>query len=173
MKAGKQPKIITCDSQVIIVNDLLFASFATLCYLKAMIHDAKCCPFQFGLGAFGDRWTLLIIRDMMFFGFTRFQQFLDAGEGISTNILADRLARLVEQGIVSRQKDPESGRRVIYSLTEKGKDLSKVMLAILEWSAKHDAETLVPDEFVEKLRSEFFGDPDEMLSAFKQINTAG
>ncbi len=149
-----------------------FASIAAFCYSIAMIYDAKCCPIRFGLGAFGDRWTLLIIRDMMFFGFTRFQEFQSAGEGISTNILADRLARLVEQGIVDRQKDPASGRQVIYTLTDKGKDLSKVMLAILEWSSKHDAETLVPDEFAEKLRSEFFGDPDEMLTTFEQINAA-
>lgn len=136
-----------------------------------MVYDAKCCPFRFGLGAFGDRWTLLIIRDMMLFGFTRFQQFQDAGEGISTNILTDRLARLVEQGLVSRKKDPNSGRQVIYSLTEKGKDLSKVMLAILEWSAKHDPETLAPPEFADKLRTEFFGDPDEMLDAFQLISS--
>lgn len=156
---------------MIIRNDLLFASVAALCYPKAMVYDANCCPFRFGLGAFGDRWTLLIIRDMMFFGFTRFQQFQDAGEGISTNILTDRLARLSEQGIVSRQKDPASGRQVIYSLTEKGKDLSKIMLAIFEWSDKHDPETLAPPEFADKLRTEFFGDSDAMLDAFQRMHT--
>jgi DNA-binding HxlR family transcriptional regulator len=165
--------IITCDSQATCTDALLFASILELCYSPVMIYEAKCCPFRFGLGAFGDRWTLLIIRDMMLFGFTRFQQFLDAGEGISTNVLTDRLNRLEEQGIVSRKKDPDNGRKVIYSLTEKGEDLSTVMLAIFEWSEKHDPETLVPRDFAQRLRTEFFGDPDQMLADLKQAISKG
>ena len=106
-----------------------------------MIYEPNICPFRFGLGVFGDRWSLLIIRDMMFSGHTRFQQFLDAGEGISTNVLADRLSQLEERGIISRRKDPANGRQVLYELTDKGKDLRPVMLAVVDWAEKHDSKS--------------------------------
>ena len=75
-----------------------------------MIYEPNQCPIRFGLDVFGDRWSLLIIRDMMFRGSTRFQDILDASEGISTNVLSDRLSRLEAQQMISRQKDPTDGR---------------------------------------------------------------
>ncbi len=111
-----------------------------------MIYEPNQCPFRFGLGVFGDRWTLLIIRDMLFRSFTRFQDFLNAGEGISTNVLSDRLRRLEAQQIVSRKKDPADGRQVIYELTDKGKDLRPMMLAVMSWARKYDPETNVSGE---------------------------
>ena len=80
-------------------------------YARQMIYEPNQCPVRFGLGVFGDRWTLLIIRDMMFRGFTRFQDFLNAGEGISTNVLSDRLRRLEARQIVSRKKRRPTGAR--------------------------------------------------------------
>ena len=77
-----------------------------------MIYEPNQCPIWFALGIFGDRWPLLIIRDLMFRGSTRFQDFLDAGEGISTNVLPDRLSRLETRRIISREKDPANGRQV-------------------------------------------------------------
>ena len=70
-------------------------------YPWRMIYEPNQCPIRFGLGVFGDRWSLLVVRDMMFCGRTRFQDFLDAGEGISSNILSDRLSRLESQQIIS------------------------------------------------------------------------
>lgn len=133
-----------------------------------MIYEPNKCPIRFGVGVFGDRWSLLIIRDMMFRGFTRFQDFLESGEGISTNILSDRLSRFEAQKIVSRQKDPDNGRQILYELTDEGKDLLPVMLAIIEWAEKHDAETNVSNEFAERIRTDLFTVRDEMLVELEQ-----
>ena len=130
-----------------------------------MIYEPNQCPIRFGLGVFGDRWSLLIIRDMMFRGHTRFQDFLDAGEGISTNVLADRLGRLEAQQIISRQKDPSNGRQVLYELTDKGKGLLPVMLAIIGWAETYDPQTNVSSALAERIRTDFFAVRDEMLAA--------
>ncbi|CAN5733115.1 hypothetical protein BH10ACI4_BH10ACI4_10290 [soil metagenome] len=90
------------------------------------------------LDMFGDRWSLLIIRDMMVRANRTFKEFLASGEGIATNVLADRLRRLEESGIVTTEPDPEDGRRVHYRLTEKGIDLAPVLLEMLLWGARHE-----------------------------------
>src|ERR1700691_2196336 len=96
------------------------------------------CPVNISLEVFGDRWSLLIVRDLMVRGFTRFQDFVESGAGIATNILADRLRRLQRSGIVTSERDETDGRRVIYRLTEKGIDLAPVMLELLIWGAQHE-----------------------------------
>ena len=96
------------------------------------------CPVNISLEVFGDRWSLLIVRDLMVRGFTTFQDFVESGEGIATNILADRLRRLQQCGIVTSERDENDGRRVIYRLTEKGIDLAPVMLELLLWGAEHE-----------------------------------
>jgi DNA-binding HxlR family transcriptional regulator len=106
------------------------------------------CPINFVLETFGDKWTLLIVRDLMFKGKRRFGEFLESDEKIATNILTDRLKRLEEHEIVERSTSSETGARRSYQLTEKGKDLLPVMLEITAWSAKHDAKTNAPDEFL-------------------------
>ena len=99
------------------------------------------CPIRFGLGIFGDKWTLLLVRDLMFKGKRHYGEFTDPEENISTNILADRLARLVENGIVDKRRDDEHRARFVYSLTEKGIDLAPMMLAMIDWSLKLDIPT--------------------------------
>lgn len=96
------------------------------------------CPVAFGLDTFGDRWSLLIIRDMMLSGKKTYSEFLEAGEGISTNILADRLKHLEAEGIVEKSRDPENGRSILYTLTVKGRDLAPIVLEIVSWSGNHD-----------------------------------
>lgn len=95
------------------------------------------CPINLGLEIFGDRWTLLIIRDMMFAGKRHFREFVASDEGISSNILSDRLAMLVETGIVSRADDPSHRLKAIYSLTEKGIQLLPIIAQISRWSRRH------------------------------------
>lgn len=90
----------------------------------------------------------------MFKGRKYYHDFIEAGEGISTNILATRLADLESNGIINKEKDPEKGSRFIYSLTEKGKELMPMMLAMINWAEKYDEATEVPKEFIEKLRSD-------------------
>ncbi len=86
----------------------------------------------------GDRWSLLIIRDMMLRGARTYKTFLQCYEGIATNILADRLRRLVQYGIVKTDADPSDGRKVIYSLTKKGIDLAPVLTEMVLWAAAHE-----------------------------------
>ena len=119
------------------------------------------CPINFVLETFGDKWTLLIVRDLMFKGKRTYGEFLESDEKISTNILADRLKRLEEHEIVQKTVAPDNRSKLIYSLTPKGKDLLPVMLEITAWSAKHDATTNTPDSFLEMFGSA----KDKMMSA--------
>lgn len=95
------------------------------------------CPINLGLEVFGDKWTLLIIRDMMFAGKRHFREFLASDEAISSNILSDRLAMLVAAGIVTRAGDPSHKLKAIYSLTEKGIDLLPIIAQISRWSRSY------------------------------------
>src|SRR3546814_16674944 len=81
------------------------------------------CPVNYGVEIFGDRWSLLIIRDIVFSGKKTYGEFLKSEEGIATNILASRLAFLEEQGILSKTPSPTDRRKDFYTLTEKGLDL--------------------------------------------------
>lgn len=96
------------------------------------------CPVSISLEKFGDRWSLLIIRDLMVRGFRTFKEFQESGEGIATNILADRLKKLEAAGIISSEVEETDGRRMNYRLTEKGIDLAPVMLELLIWGARHE-----------------------------------
>ena len=95
------------------------------------------CPLNLGLEVFGDRWTLLIIRDLLFDDKQSFREILQSEEKIATNILSDRLALLEKEGIVVKAKDPGHKQKIIYLLTEKGIDLLPVIMAIGDWSLKY------------------------------------
>jgi DNA-binding HxlR family transcriptional regulator len=96
------------------------------------------CPLNASVEILGDRWSLLIIRDMMLRGFRSYKEFLESYEGIATNILADRLRKLIAHGIITTGRDPLDGRKVIYSLTEKGIDLGPVLTEMVLWAAAHE-----------------------------------
>jgi DNA-binding HxlR family transcriptional regulator len=96
------------------------------------------CPLNVSVEILGDRWSLLIIRDMMLRGFRSYTQFLDSYEGIATNILAHRLKKLKDHGIIATQQDPLDGRKLIYTLTEKGMDLAPVLTEMVLWTAAHE-----------------------------------
>jgi DNA-binding HxlR family transcriptional regulator len=110
-----------------------------------MKHPAKAlrshCPVNFGLEAFGDRWALLIVRDIVFRGKRSFGEFLGSEEGFATNILASRLEHLVETGILRKGEDAADGRKALYSLTEKGLDLIPLLFEMVLWSSKHDPKS--------------------------------
>ena len=86
----------------------------------------------------GDRWSLLIIRDMMLRGSKTYKEFLHSHERIATNILAERLQRLLAYGIISAEPDPEDGRKQIYLLTQKGIDLAPVLTEMVLWASAHE-----------------------------------
>ena len=110
------------------------------------------CPISTCLDIFGDRWSLLIVRDLMFSGLRTFREFSAAGEGIATNILADRLKRLEGEEIIRRARSSDDARQVVYGLTEKGLDLAPVLVEMVLWAARHE-ETDAPPSVVRQMRS--------------------
>lgn len=109
--------------------------------LRAQDSVRSHCPVNYGLEIFGDKWSLLIVRDIVFAGKRTYGEFLRSEEGFATNILASRLAFLVEQGILAKTLSSSDRRKDLYSLTEKGLDLIPVLLSVVVWSAKHDPKS--------------------------------
>lgn len=108
------------------------------------------CPLAISLDVIGDRWSLLIVRDMMVRGYRTFKEFQTSGEGIATNVLSDRLQKLEAAGILCTESNPEDGRRLYYRLTEKGIELAPVLLEVVVWGARHD-KTGTPPELIERM----------------------
>ena len=106
------------------------------------------CPISFALDLFGDRWTLLVIRDLAFKGKDSFSDFLASDEGIARNILADRLSSLEAHGFIEKHPHPEDRRRSIYSLTERGLGLIPVLVEMILWSAREDPDSGAEADFV-------------------------
>jgi DNA-binding HxlR family transcriptional regulator len=96
------------------------------------------CPLNASVEMLGDRWSLLIIRDMMLLGYRTFKEFLNSHERIASNILADRLLRLENYGIIASARDPSDGRKQIYSLTPKGLGLAPVLTEMVLWAAAYE-----------------------------------
>jgi DNA-binding HxlR family transcriptional regulator len=94
------------------------------------------CPINLSLEIFGDAWTLLVLRDLMFSGKRHFRELLQSDERISSNILADRLARLVEHDMLTRADDPTHKQKAIYSLTEKAIALLPIVVQIGAWGSR-------------------------------------
>jgi DNA-binding HxlR family transcriptional regulator len=97
------------------------------------------CPIAGALDLIGDKWTLLVLRDLLFYDKHRFADFLGSPEGISTNILAERLARLEESGLVERRRYQTSPPRNEYFLTARGHDLLPVLQELIRWGKQHVA----------------------------------
>jgi DNA-binding HxlR family transcriptional regulator len=110
------------------------------------------CPVSVSLDLLGDRWSLLIIRDLMVRGYRTFKEFEESGESIATNILTDRLRKLKSTGIITTQVDETDGRKVNYRLTQKGIDLAPVLLELLIWGARHE-DTEASCAVIEKMAS--------------------
>jgi DNA-binding HxlR family transcriptional regulator len=111
------------------------------------------CPISISLEIFGDRWSLLVVRDLMFKGLRTFKEFAAAGEGIATNVLAERLERLESNGIIARTTDPADARRVLYRLTDKGMALAPVLIEMVIWAARYE-DTDAPPQTVKAMRED-------------------
>ncbi len=112
------------------------------------------CPISFALDIFGDKWSLLILRDLIFKDKAYYEDFAQSEERISTNILADRLKRLKQEGLIKSRPDKENRRKIVYSPTPKALDLIPLILEIIDWSAKYDSKTAAPKEFLEMLKKD-------------------
>jgi DNA-binding HxlR family transcriptional regulator len=109
------------------------------------------CPLNIALEIFGDRWSLLIVRDLMFKGRSRHKELAEAEERIATNILTDRLRRLETHEIIARTQDPTDARKMTYRLTQKGIDLAPVLVEMILWSARYE-ETVAPPATIREMR---------------------
>jgi DNA-binding HxlR family transcriptional regulator len=112
------------------------------------------CPISFGLDLFGDRWTLLVLRDLLMRGKKTFGEILAGEEGIATNVLTERLTRLEAEGLVVRRPHPESRVKIEYYGTEKARDLLPVLLEIAAWSSKYDPDTGAPPAFIARIHKD-------------------
>lgn len=121
------------------------------------------CPLNVSLEIFGDRWTLLVVRDLMLKGRSRFGELLEGGEGIASNILTNRLGRLEAHSLVERRRDPADARRICYRLTQRGIDLAPVLFEMILWAAQHEATAAPPEEVAAMER-----DRDGYLATIRQ-----
>ncbi len=110
------------------------------------------CPISYALDFFGDKWSFLIIRDLAFKSRKFYKDFLNGEEGIATNILSDRLKRLESIGVIKSKVFEKRKTQKEYSLTEKGKDLIPVLVEVILWSAKYDANSAVSGDFVRQAK---------------------
>ncbi|WP_103068535.1 winged helix-turn-helix transcriptional regulator [Aquimarina sediminis] len=108
------------------------------------------CPISYTMDFFGDKWTFLIIRDVALKGKCFYKEFLEAGEGIATNVLSDRLKMLELEGIIRSEKYEKVKTMKKYSLTEKGKSLIPILIDMIIWGGTYDKNTDAPKEFVKK-----------------------
>jgi DNA-binding HxlR family transcriptional regulator len=111
------------------------------------------CPISIALELLGDAWSLLIVRDLMFKNRRSYNDFLTGGEGIASNILADRLRRLEDGGIIEKRRDAADARRFVYRLTRKGIDLAPLLTELVVWSARHET-TDAPPAVVRAMRTD-------------------
>lgn len=110
------------------------------------------CPIAQSLELIGDRWTMILLRDMIN-GKTKYSEFLDSPEKIATNVLGDRLAKMLENGLVTRNTYQTRPVRHEYQLTERGKDLLPVLQALCRWGNQHLPGTWIPPQsFMSKRR---------------------
>lgn len=122
------------------------------------------CPIDYALEVFGDRWTLLILRDLMLSGKRHYRELMTSKEGIATNILASRLRKMETDGLIIRKQNPEDKRQIFYELTEKALDLVPVLLEISRWSAIYDKHTAAPPE----LMLRFYEEPQQLIADLKE-----
>lgn len=127
------------------------------------------CPINFALEMFGDPWSLLIIRDIVYFGKRTYGEFLASEEGMATNILASRLARLEEQGILVKQPSGQDRRKEEYVLTEKGLDLIPVLAEMANWSAEYDPQTGAPAAWIALMKA----DREKMIGLIRETVKSG
>ena len=125
------------------------------------------CPINLSLEIFGDTWTLLVLRDMMFSGKRHFRELLQSDERISSNILADRLARLVEHGLLTKSDDPTHKQKAIYSLTEKAIALLPIVVQIGAWGSRWVPDAKKLDAAARKYRAR---DPGRRAARVGQAN---
>ena len=137
--------------------------------MKMKQHRRSDCPINFALETFGDRWSLLIIRDMVYFGKKTYGEFLASDEGMATNILASRLVQLEQKGILVKKPHDTDKRKEVYLLTEKGLALIPILLEMAGWSAQHDPQTSAPQAWTAMVKA----DKEKMIRLIRETVQSG
>lgn len=122
--------------------------------VNTMDNYRSTCPINFLLEMIGDSWSLLILRDIVYFGKKTYGEFVSSDEKIARNILAARLKRLQDEGILAKTPHPGDKRKDIYSLTEKGLKLIPLLMDAADWGAEFAPSTDAPMWWVEKVRAD-------------------
>ncbi|MEO0468425.1 MAG: helix-turn-helix domain-containing protein [Bacteroidota bacterium] len=128
------------------------------------IEKRSDCPISYSLDLFGDKWTILILRDLALADKHFFKDFLEAGEGIATNVLTDRLKMLADFGLIKSEKYPENKTMKYYSLTKKGAELIPLLIELWVWGSRNDPNSDVSQEEVQKRMSQ----KSEIIEALQQ-----
>lgn len=130
------------------------------------------CPINASLLVLGDRWSLLVVRDILFAGYRTFNEFLRSARGVATNILADRIKGLLDAGILTKTADPEDGRKWIYGLTPKGVDLAPVLLELSKWGSTYE-NGIAPPGVLERWEKDRIGFLAELRRSAGAAPSAG
>ena len=133
-------------------------------------HDSRKsgCGVAYALDVLGDKWTLVIIKDMVLSGKRHYTKFMTSPEKMASNILADRLKRLEEEGIVSKTQDPDHESKFIYQLTAKGKELIPLVLETMLWGSKHAPNPTAPPALLRWARKDREGLTRAILECLKK-----
>lgn len=123
------------------------------------------CPISCALDLVGDKWTLVVLRDLIMARKRYFQELLEGNEGIATNILASRLKTLEAAGLVTRRADPDQSRRVIYAPTAKALDLLPVLMELIRWNTKYNSRAAPPAHLMRRLAEDRDGLIAELRAA--------
>ena len=124
---------------------------------KSLPSRRSDCPIARALDFIGDKWTLVLLRDIIMVRKRYFQELLAGNEGIASNILASRLKLLEAAGMITRRRDPGQARRVIYEPTGKALDLLPVLIELIRWGMKYDRNAAAPARFVRRLAEDYDG----------------
>ncbi|ASP38447.1 transcriptional regulator [Bacterioplanes sanyensis] len=110
------------------------------------------CPISNVLDHVGDKWSLLILRDLMFFAKHSYSELQNSDERIASNILSARLTQLEKDGLIQKRTDPNDKRKRVYALTKAGKDMLPILLEMIAWSGVHDPNTNAPKTLLQRIR---------------------
>lgn len=146
------------------------AFFSKVIYIHCMkeIRKRSCCAISTALDIIGDKWALLIVRDMAFHGKSTYCEFLKSEEGIATNVLADKLVLLERSGLVEKKPHPDSKLKILYRLTQKGIDLVPVLVDIIIWSDQYLDISENGRRFAENARKDREGTIRQVLENLKE-----
>lgn len=145
---------------------MVYLSFGNIATKMRKIEKRSDCPISYSLDILGDKWTMLVLRDIALADKHFFKDFLDAGEGMATNVLSDRLKMLDEYGIIKSEQYHQNKTMKYYSLTEKGAELIPILVELWVWGARHDPETSVSKENLDKRLSK----KDQIIASYKAKN---